>query len=200
MRPGPLARRRWAAELPSAAQSYAVGRLVEKKGVTFLLRALVLVRGKFPNIHLSIIGDGPLRQKLAQQATELGITDNLSFHGSVIQADLPRFYSRAAIAIIPSVVADSGDQEGLGLVTVEALGCGCAVVASDLPAIRDVIDPGENGLLAEPADANSIAEKIIYLLENEPHRFDIDDMRFDKGRARTAQLKCRLTLSRILVP
>lgn len=143
-----------------------VGRLVEKKGLTFLLQALVLVRKTFPDIHLWVVGDGPLRQELAQQATKLDIENTTSFQGSVTQEELPRFYSRAAIAIIPSIVASSGDQEGLGLVTVEAMGCGCAVIASDLPAIRDVVNPGKNGLLVDPANAAAIAEKIIYLLED----------------------------------
>ncbi len=151
----------------SANELIFVGRLVEKKGVPYLLQAITLVRERFPNVHLSIIGDGPLRKELEDLTVGLRIEENISFLGAVTQSELPRLYASTAIVIVPSIVARSGDQEGLGLVTVEAMGCGCAVVASDLLAIRDVVIPGENGLLAEPANSKSIAEKIIYLLEDE---------------------------------
>ncbi len=151
----------------SANELIFVGRLVEKKGVPYLLQAVALIVKIFPDVHLSIVGDGPLRKELVEQAIALGIDENTSFLGAVTQSELPRLYASAAIAIVPSIVARSGDQEGLGLVTVEAMGCGCAVVASDLLAIRDVIIANENGLLAEPANSKSIAENIIYLLEDE---------------------------------
>ena len=143
-----------------------VGRLVEKKGVQYLLQAIALVRERFPKVHLSIIGDGPLRNELVDLTIALGIEENTEFLGAITQSKLPRLYAGAAIAVIPSIVATSGDQEGLGLVTIEALGCGCAVVASNLPAIRDVVIPDLNGLLAKPKSSQSIADKIKYLLED----------------------------------
>lgn len=141
-----------------------VGRLVEKKGVTYLLRAIARVQARLPALRVRIVGDGPLRAGLEAEATALGITDRVTFTGAVTQDQLPALYSAAAVAIVPSVVTSSGDQEGLGLVTVEALGCGCAVIASDLPAIRDVITPGENGLLVSPEDADGLADAIATML------------------------------------
>lgn len=144
-----------------------VGRLVEKKGVTYLLQALAQVRQTLPDVHLTIVGDGPLREGLVEESERLGLANSVSFRGSVTQAELPRLYCGASAAIVPSIVAGSGDQEGLGLVTVEALACGCAVIASDLPAIRDVVEHGRNGLLAAPADAQAIADQILRLLQDE---------------------------------
>jgi glycosyltransferase involved in cell wall biosynthesis len=69
------------------------------------------------------------------------------------------------MVVFPSVIARSGDQEGFGLVPVEALGCGCPVVASDLPTIRSRIEDGVTGLLARPGDPQHLAERIIFLLE-----------------------------------
>ncbi len=59
--------------------------------------------------------------------------------------------------MVPSVVAQSGDQEGLGLVVVEAMGCGCAVVVSDVPAIRDIVSHGVNGVVFPAGDSGALA-------------------------------------------
>ena len=78
--------------------------------------------------------------------------------------EIPEKLKASFIAVVPSVVAKSGDQEGLGLVVIEAIGCGCAVVASDLPAIKDVIVDGKTGLLAKSGCAKDFAGRIETLL------------------------------------
>lgn len=150
-----------------------VGRLVEKKGVTYLLEAFAEVREKVADCRLTIVGGGPLQGALEQQCERLRIDDAVTFVGSVTQEQLPALYCAAKIAVVPSVVAESGDQEGLGLVTVEALACGCAVVASDLPAIRDVVTHGKNGILAEPKNVSALADALNTLLldPNELRRY-----------------------------
>ena len=94
----------------------------------------------------------------------------MAFIGSVPNEDVPGYLRGASISVMPSVVAASGDQEGLGLVAVEALGCGCAVVASDLPAVRDTIDDGRTGLMAQPENGADLAEKIARLLDDDELR------------------------------
>jgi len=136
-----------------------VGRLVEKKGVSVLLSAMPEVVRQFPDTELIVVGDGPLRQALEQQVRQLDMGGHVHFYGSVTHAQLPELYSSAAIAVVPSIVAASGDQEGLGLVIIEALGCGCAVVASSLAAISDVIDE-QTGCLVRPGD---VADMIVNL-------------------------------------
>ena len=66
--------------------------------------------------------------------------------------------------MFPFVEAESGDQEGFGLVMVEAMGCGCLVVASELPAVRDVIRPGETGFFATSRDIRSLSDALIKTL------------------------------------
>jgi len=147
-----------------------VGRLVEKKGVTVLLDAFARLRATHPGTRLDIVGDGPERAGLERQVASLAIGEWVEFLGARPQAELPALYSRAAIAVVPSIVDRVGDQEGLGLVTLEAIGCGCAVVASDLAAIRDVIDDGETGLLARAGDAADFAAKLRRLLDDDALR------------------------------
>ncbi|MDX1695092.1 MAG: glycosyltransferase, partial [Ketobacteraceae bacterium] len=150
-----------------------VGRLAEKKGVSFLLQAIAELISEFPGLHLLLVGDGALREQLEARVRQLNITQHVEFLGAVENHRIPRFLQASAIAVVPSVVAGDGDQEGLGLVAVEALGCGCAVVASSLPAIKDVIRHEQTGLLAAPADPRNLADKIRRLLRDQTLRQDL---------------------------
>ncbi len=144
-----------------------VGRLVEKKGVEYLVRAVSLLSEAYPQLELSIVGDGPLRESLTELARSQGVLDRIRFVGSIPNDDVSDYLRAASIAVMPSVVAESGDQEGLGLVAVEAMGCGCAVVASDLPAVREAVIDGQTGLMARPADPAELAKKIAVLLDDD---------------------------------
>ncbi|MDJ0709276.1 MAG: glycosyltransferase family 4 protein [Woeseiaceae bacterium] len=147
-----------------------VGRLVEKKGVDYLIEAMAILAPQHPELRLKIVGDGPLRKSLEARAVEHGVSDCIEFVGSVLNVDVPGYLRSAALGVMPSVVAASGDQEGLGLVAVETMGCGCAVVASDLPAVRDAVIDGRTGLMAKPADAADLAAKIDRLLGDDALR------------------------------
>jgi glycosyltransferase involved in cell wall biosynthesis len=117
-----------------------VGRLVEKKGLHVLLEAMPTILAARPDVRLTVAGFGPELSPLRARARALGIDGSVDFLGPVEQASLPALYRRAAVFVAPFVEAASGDQEGLGLVCLEASGCGCPVVISDLPATRDVFD------------------------------------------------------------
>ena len=147
-----------------------VGRLVEKKGVSTLVEAVHHLRPEFPELKLTIIGDGPERYALEKQARTLGIYHQIDFLGAVPNERLPDYYRSARIAIVPSIVAKDGDQEGLGLVAVEAMGCGCATVVSNLPALEDVVEDRETGLMFESGNAADLADKIRQLLVDESLR------------------------------
>lgn len=149
-----------------------VGRLVEKKGAGCLLDAMARVIKTVPGAELLIVGDGPLRSTLEQKAKQLGLDDHVQFLGSVPHHQLPDLYSSAGIAVMPSVIDSAGDQEGLGLVIIEAMGCGCAVIASSLEAIRDVIDT-DTGIFVTPGDTAALTEKICLLLRNRELRQQI---------------------------
>ncbi len=152
-----------------ATEVLFVGRLVAKKGVVHLLQAFAGVRASFAAARLTIIGTGPLERELRSQARELGIEPAVTFAGALPNEELPRHYQRAAVVAVPSVVAQDGDQEGLGLVIAEALACECPVVASDLPAITDIIEDGVTGLLARQGDAQDLGAKIVRLLHDPAH-------------------------------
>jgi glycosyltransferase involved in cell wall biosynthesis len=116
-----------------------VGRLVEKKGLRHLIEAMPALLRLHPAARLTVAGFGPEEPARREQVARLGLQERVAFLGPVAQADLPALYRRAAVFAAPFVEAAGGDQEGLGLVLVEAAGCGCPVVAGDVVAARDVV-------------------------------------------------------------
>ncbi|KAA6184864.1 glycosyltransferase family 4 protein [Thiohalocapsa marina] len=145
-----------------------VGRLVPKKGLEYLLDALAQLRRENVPFSAEIVGYGPLEKQLVEKSRLLGLTECVRFAGPASHAHLPGYYQRAGIAVFPFVEADDGDQEGLGLVMVEAMGCGCAVIASDLPAVRDVIRHEETGVLVAPGNMQALADALRWAL-HAPH-------------------------------
>jgi len=145
-----------------------VGRLVEKKGCTHLLRAMHEVQLKHPRAHLVVIGNGPLRSSLEQQAASLGL--NCKFLGGQDQTVIRGFLERASVFCAPSVTATNGDSEGLGIVFLEAQAMGLPIVSSCHGGIPEAVHDGETGLLAGEGDHHAIADHILRFLTDEPFR------------------------------
>lgn len=143
-----------------------VGRLVEKKGVGYLIDALPEILAKHPHVKLRIAGDGPEETPLRHRVSRLGLDGSVRFLGAVENNALPALYQSSDAVIFPSVIADDGDREGFGLVLVEALGCECAAVVTDLAAMQDIIADGKTGLVVPQKNAEALAEKVVYLLDN----------------------------------
>jgi glycosyltransferase involved in cell wall biosynthesis len=138
-----------------------VGRLVEKKGLRHLIDAMPRLVAAQPGLALDVVGFGPDDASLRRRVEEAGLSDCVHFVGAVPQAGLPDRYRSAAVFVAPFVVAEGGDQEGLGLVLVEAAGCGCPVVAGDVAAVRDVVDDPSVGVVLDPTDPARLAEAIL---------------------------------------
>ena len=137
-----------------------VGRLVEKKGVSVLLEALRLLEDTGYDLHIA--GDGPLRSQLTSDASGLRVT----FLGVLGREALAAEFGAASIAVFPSVAAVTGDQDGLPVALLEAMSLGCAVVASDLPGLRDAVEDGRSGLLTTPGSAEELAASLGRLLRD----------------------------------
>ena len=146
-----------------------VGRLVGKKGLDVLLQALPIVLESQPEVRLIVAGSGPLEPKLRKQAQALGIEGKVSFLGMLPQSELPGLYQRAAMAVFPFITAETGDQEGLSLVIMEAMGCACPIMVSDLPAIKDTIQHEETGMISPVGIPQTLAQSIIKSI-HEPDR------------------------------
>lgn len=138
-----------------------VGRLVATKGLAYLIDALPSIIERYPKVSLCIAGDGPEKNNLKSRCMSLGISDHVHFLGAVKNDLLPTLYQMSSIVIFPSIIS-----EGFGLVLVEALGCECAVVVTDLPALRDIIIDGKTGYIVQQKNTQQIAEKVILLMDD----------------------------------
>lgn len=140
-----------------------VGRLAAKKGVDWLLNAFASALDQEPDLTLTIVGGGPEAWSLRQLADDLDLGSRVNFLGALPHDRLPKLFNSSGMTVVPSVQAPGGDREGLGLTAVEALACGCPVIGSDTPSLRDVISPGRNGLVVPQGDVAALSDALVRL-------------------------------------
>jgi len=144
-----------------------VGRLVHKKGVDTLLHVLGRLDRDFGRRpRLRVVGSGPEEQALRGLAWDEGVGNRVEFCGFRTQDELPSFYQHCTAAVFPFREEPSGDQEGFGLVVVEALGCGCPVIVSQLPSVRDIIGDGQHLKALPPGQVDVWARAIEEVLDD----------------------------------
>jgi glycosyltransferase involved in cell wall biosynthesis len=133
-----------------------VGRFVYYKGFEYLIRAMKGVDGR-----LLLIGNGPLREKLAREALESGVSDKVTFLLDV--KDVRPFYQAADVFVLPSIAR----SEAFGIVQLEAMACGKPVVNTSLDSGVTFVSPhGVSGLTVQPANPTALSEAINALLDN----------------------------------
>ncbi len=142
-----------------------IGRLEEIKGQIYVLKAMKILKDKnnlSPTVLLA--GDGALRGNLEKYVIENNL-NNIKFLGSV--DDVPDFLSKVDVIVIPSL------SEGFGLVVLEGLVSGKAIIASDIEVMQELIKEKENGLLFESQNSNSLAEVLFEVLNNKKLREEL---------------------------
>lgn len=145
-----------------------VGRLVEKKGCVYLLQAMKQLSQQFKELKLVIVGDGPLKAALQQQAA----TDklNVEFVGKESAQAIRDRLSKAWVFVAPSITADNGDAEGLGMVFLEAQALQTPVVSFASGGVIEAVEHEQTGLLSAEKDVTALVEHIEYFLNNETAR------------------------------
>jgi glycosyltransferase involved in cell wall biosynthesis len=144
-----------------------VGRLVEWKGVDYLLEGFKIVSGHLSDVELIIVGDGPERKRLVEKAGNLGIEGKVAFLGWKVGHELIEEYARASVLVVPSIVDYKGQTESLGVVAIEAMAMGTPVVASRVGGLTDVVADGETGFLLPQKNPEALALAIENILTNE---------------------------------
>ncbi len=142
----------------------SVGRLVEKKGFEYALRAVCSALSQHPNLRYHLVGDGPLRASLGALAEKLEITRRVSFHGHLPRDRVEALRRRANVMLVPSVTARDGDQEGIPVVLMEAMACGIPVIATRHSGIPELVVDDETGLLVPERDDRALADALGRLI------------------------------------
>jgi len=168
-----------------AAVLLFVGRLVERKGVDDLLRAFAIIRSRFPQARLSIVGDGPQRSELVKLAEQLQLSDCVDFRGTRVGAELDQEYARCTAFVLPSKdIATDTANEGLGLALIEASMHAKPLIGTRHGGIPEIVKQGENGILIPPGDPASLAEALAEILVDEDHAREMGKRGFQMAKSR----------------
>jgi len=140
-----------------------VGRLVYRKGLHVLIKALQRIKGR--DFKLYVVGGGYMEIPARMLAKAYGVEDKVEFLGVVPEDVKIELYRRAKIVVVPSIF-----NESFGIVALEAMAAGRPVIASRVGGLEDIVVNGETGILVEPGSEEQLAEAIELLLDDEPYR------------------------------
>ncbi len=145
-------------------------RLHPIKGLFDALEVVRLLAPTHPSLRWVVLGDGPLRSRLARRASELGIEGRVELRGAVAQPELLATLSRAAVSLLPCRIARNGDRDCTPTALLEAMCLRRPVVSTRVGGIPEMIDHGVSGLLAASGDVETLAGHVDRLLGDPPLR------------------------------
>ncbi len=159
------------------------------KGLTVLIEACRILLHRGIRFHCDIVGSGPMTAELEAQISRAGVEDVLHLAGAHPQEVVARMISEASLLVLPSIIAEDGQMEGIPVALMEALASGCPVVSTSISGIPELVDDGVNGLLVPPGDPEAFAEAMRTLLEN-------PELRVAMGQRGQQKIRKEFTLSK----
>jgi glycosyltransferase involved in cell wall biosynthesis len=175
-------RRRWRIPLDSPVIG-TITRFHEEKGNCYLIDAATEIVKVLPNVRFMLVGDGPLLDKLQKSARRLGIEKNVIFAG--FQSNVAKMLSIFDLKVIASIA------EGHPQVLLEAMAMGKPIVATRAGGVKEILKDRKTGLIVPPRDPHKLAEKIIYLLQNEQFRIRIGALAHEESRRYSLSLSVK---------
>lgn len=151
-------------------------RLVEKKGIEYLIKAVPLVTEEIKNCKFTIIGGGPLEGILHNLSAELGVDRYIDFKGNVSDSELIQYYQNSDIFILPCVVTENGDCDGIPVAMMEAMAVGLPVISTNVSGIPELVEDGVSGILVQPKDDKAIADAIVALCSDRELRVRMGEL------------------------
>jgi len=136
-----------------------VGRLSPEKGISYLIKSWQKVVDNYSNVILLIVGEGPLRESLEKQTSELNIQDTVKFLGK--RDNVSEYLQASDIFVLPSL------SEGLPNALLEAMSCGLPCIATKIGGCVDLIEDGKDGFLVEVKNTDELAKSLIRLIQDE---------------------------------
>jgi glycosyltransferase involved in cell wall biosynthesis len=143
----------------NAIRLLCVGRLVEIKGHRYLIEALAYLKNEYPKIKLDILGNGPLKDSLAQLTKQWGVQGIVEFRSPVSYEEMPRVYKEFDFLVMPSI------SEGFPMSLLEAMAGKLPIIATDIPGITHVVD-GKAATLALPENSHDLAKQMKWAFEH----------------------------------
>jgi phosphatidylinositol alpha-1,6-mannosyltransferase len=142
-----------------------ISRLVERKGQDMLIRSLPLVQRRVPDAAVLVVGDGPMRDELADLARSLGVSSDVVFAGAHPWTELAAFFAAGDVFCMPTRSRKAGlEVEALGIVYLEASATGLPVVVGSSGGAPDTVREGETGYVVDGTSAEDIADRVGELL------------------------------------
>ena len=170
----------------------SIGRLSEQKGYDVLIDAAASALKLAPELHILLVGEGPLAPVLKQQASDLGIAQQVTFTGQ--RTDVERMLQAM------DLFACSSRWEGLSTVLMESMASGVPIVATDVPGNRELLRAGENAWLVRVEDGAALADALLIARHNPAQgqiyarqaQVDVQAFGIEAVAARHEQLYCDL--------
>jgi glycosyltransferase involved in cell wall biosynthesis len=160
---------------PAPFTILAVARLVEKKGLPFLIEACRNLRDRGVDFRCLIVGKGAQRPLLDGLVRQWTLENRVKLLGALPQQEIVQLYHSANVLVLPCIVGDDGNRDGLPVSIVEALACGVPVVSTPVTGIPEVVRDGENGFVVPERDASALTTAIERLVCDRglQHRFEV---------------------------
>ncbi len=146
-----------------------VGRLVEKKGLIYLLQSVRMLVDREFDLYVDVVGNGPLRDRLSDLCKQYDLHERVRFHGWLSQQQIRALHRQCTIIVQPSIRAADGDQDGIPNVLIEAMASGVPVVTTAISGIPELVND-QNGILVPPRNPKILADAIIRLCHDETFR------------------------------
>ena len=145
-------------------QIIMAARLVEKKGMEYMIKAMKDITRRYPDAILKIIGDGPLLNELIQLVRINNLENNVKFLGSISDEEYFNELESSIIAALPCIISENGDRDVCPLTLQEAMSMEVPVISANVHSIPELIDDGITGILVPPKNEKALANAMIELL------------------------------------
>ena len=151
-------------EPPMPCSILGVGRLIEKKGFIYLVRAVGRLRDRGIRVSCTIVGDGPEKGALRAEIKQLSIGDRVRLADPLTQRRVRDLMTRSTCLVLPCVFAKDGNVDALPTVLLEAMGAGCPCVSTNVSGVPEIIEHERTGLLVPPHDDSTLAEAVARIV------------------------------------
>jgi colanic acid/amylovoran biosynthesis glycosyltransferase len=160
----------------------SVGRLVQKKGFEYLVEACKILKEQGRRFRCVIIGEGEERIALEKRLAQYSLEHEVALLGPRTQAEVMQIVQAATAFVLPCVIGDDGNRDGLPTVLLEAMALGVPVISTTVTGIPEIIETGCTGLLVEERNPHALAQALQRLLDSAPLHKQLREAALQKVR------------------